>query len=151
MYGTKDATNNQKVKFISAIFDNTPSDSSFDSANYYMLKLDSDWDRNHRTIILNSPGDNAEDKLMKYSWIAGNGAPGGGEGGGETPPPSLMQPDSYSRTFMAKINETSNTGVAYYGYGNSENRLSITNFLCNWTGPEIIKQPRRSRLAKSKF
>ena len=63
---------------------------------------------------------------MKYSWIAGNNAP-------------LVAPDSYSRTFMAKINEDSNSGVAGYGYGyggsSAADRLKITNFLCNWTGP----------------
>ena len=64
---------------------------------------------------------------MKYSWIAGNGAPG------------FLAPDSYSRTLLASINAAETTGVAYYGHGyggtDVQDRLSITNFICNWTGP----------------
>ena len=132
MYGLKDSSGNQKIKFISAIFEgttpNTGGSGDYDSNN--LLEFTSSWTRDHRTIIMNDSSDNSADKLMKYSWVAGNNAP-------------LIAADSYSRTFMAKINEDSNSGVAYYGYGNDggtsggdhANRLSITNFLCNWTGP----------------
>jgi len=125
LYGVKSGTAvNQK--FISAVFENTApnTDSStgdFDSDN--MLKLDSSWTMDHRTILLNDPGD-TNDKLMKYSWIAGKHTTG---------------PDDYSRTFFSKVNAADTVGYAYYGYGKSTARMDITNFFCNWNGPNQKK------------
>jgi hypothetical protein len=132
LYGTKNGTA-KNMKFISAIFEGTTPDTTtngdvFDANN--MLKLDSSWSMDHRTILANDAGDESSDKYMKYSWVAGNGAP------------LTLSPDSYSRTFMASINAAETEGVAYYGYGYGgsggsapEDRMKITNFICNWTGP----------------
>ena len=129
LYGAESGTATN-MKFISAVFEGTEPDTAtngdvFDANN--MIKLDSSWNMDHRTILMNDAGDGTSDKLMKYSWIAGNGAP------------SLRAPDSYSRTFMASVNAAKTAGVAYYGYGygtdDAAERMTITNFICNWTGP----------------
>ena len=127
LYGIKtgSATNQ---KFISAVFENTqpntdPTTGDFDSAKYNMLKLESSWTMNHRTILLNDPGD-TNHKLMKYSWIAGKHSTG---------------PDDYSRTFFSKVNAADTVGISFYGYGKSSDRLNITNFFCNWNGPQQSK------------
>ena len=146
LYGTDNGTA-KNMKFISAIFEgttpNTGTSGDFDSNN--MLKLESSWSMDHRTILMNDPGDTT-DKRMKYSWIAGNGAP-----------LSPSAADNYSRTFLASVNADETTGVAYYGYGHKDtDRLSITNFLCNWTGPnfnqasgEGVNKAQKQVLSKS--
>jgi len=128
LYAAKDpASGNSNMKFISAMYDSTPIVDDDSSPDYIldvnkMIALDSSWSMDHRTILLNDDG--SSDKLMKYSWIAGNEAP------------SLRAPDNYSRTFMAMVNQEETEGVAYYGYGHKDaGRLSISNFICNWTGP----------------
>ena len=138
LYGKK-VGSNENLKFISAIFENTLPDlnNHFDNV-FHMLNLDSPWSMDHRTILLND--DSSTDKLMKYSWIAGQH---------ESPPfNKSLTPDTYSRTFLAKVNQAETSGVAYYGYGyggasneTPEDRMTITNFICNWTGPNQDQSP----------